>query len=343
MTKTAPVQKNEMPPAAFVMDVAMGALMTQALFVAAKLGIADLLINGKKSIAELAHKTATNEPALYRVLRSLASIGIFSEVGEKEFELTPNAEVLRSDSPDSMRNVGIFCGEMWHWQVWGNLVNSVKTGRPSWGFTHGEDVFGFFQKNPQASEIFNNAMTDMSSSIAPVIARAYDFSGIETLADIAGGHGFLLAKILQVNPSMNGILFDFEHVLAGADGILEREGVAKRVEKISGDFFKEVPPADAYIMKHIIHDWDDERSIMILRTIHRAMGKEGKVLLAEFVIPEGNEPHPGKLLDLEMLVSPGGIERTAKEYEKLFADSGFKLTKIYPTESPYSVIEAVKA
>lgn len=174
------------------------------------------------------------------------------------------------------------------------------------------------------------------------MVAAYDFSGIDTLADIAGGHGFLLSQILRAHPDVKGILFDMDHVIAGANEMLERHGVADRVETASGDFFKAVPSADAYIMKHIIHDWDDERSIKILESIHRAMIGDGKLLLVEMVVPEGNDPHPAKLLDLEMLTSPGGLERTADEYASLFDRAGFRLNRIVPTMSPFSVIEGVK-
>jgi hypothetical protein len=242
-----------------------------------------------------------------------------------------------------MRNGAIFMGEHWHWHVWGNLLESVKTGKPAWGFTHGgKEVFDFFAENPRESEIFNNAMTDMSFGTAPPVVEAYDFSGFQTFADIAGGHGFLLAQILKSAPNVKGILFDLPHVVAGADEMLERESVTARVEKVGGDFFAEVPSADGYIMKHIIHDWDDERCLKILQSIHRAMNDGGKLLIVEVVVPEGNEPHYSKLLDLEMLVSPGGVERTANEYQELLARAGFRLTRIIPTKSPFSIIEAVR-
>lgn len=332
-----------MPPEAFLTNIAFGALMTQALYVAAKLGIADLLASGEKTVAELAAATEMNENALYRVLRSLASSGIFRETEAKKFVNTEYSAVLRSDAPNTMRNGAIFMGEDWHWHVWGNLLESVKTGKPAWSFTHdGKEVFDYFSENPCQSEIFNNAMTDMSLGTAPPVVEAYDFSGFQTFADIAGGHGFLLAQILKSAPNTKGILFDLPHVIAGADEMLAREGVSERVEKVGGDFFAEVPAADGYIMKHIIHDWNDERSVVILQSINRAMNENGKLLIVETVVPEGNEPHYSKLLDLEMLVSPGGVERTASEYRELLASAGFRLTRIIPTKSPFSIIEAVK-
>jgi hypothetical protein len=235
-------------------------------------------------------------------------------------------------------------GEEWHWRVWGNMLYSVQTGKPAWGHVHGAEVFDYFGANPEQAEIFNGAMTDMSVATAPAVVEAYDFSGIKTLADIAGGHGYLLSQVLKANPEMKGILFDVQPVIAGANALIEKEGVAERIEKVSGDFFSSVPKgADAYMMKHIIHDWDDERSIKILRNINEAMNPQGRVLIIEVVVPEGNEPHYSKLLDLEMLVSPGGAERTEEEYRALLAAAGFKLTRIVPTKTPFSIIEGVRS
>ena len=331
-----------MPPEMLVSQLAFGALMTQAIYVAAKLGIADLLAEKPQSVATLADSTNTHEEALYRVLRTLASVGVFRETDPKTFALTPCAELLRSDAPNSMRNGAIFMGEEWHWRVWVGMLHSVKTGKPAWGHVHGAEVFDYFAANSEHAEIFNRAMTDMTTGTAPAIVEAYDFSGVGVLADIAGGHGLLLAQILKANQGMKGILFDVSSVVAGADAVLAREGVSGRVEKVGGNFFESVPEgADAYIMKHIIHDWDDERSARILKNIHARMSENGKVLLLEVVVPEGNEPHYSKLLDLEMLTSPGGKERTAEEYRALLAQAGFRLTRIISTKSPFSVIEAV--
>jgi hypothetical protein len=330
-------------PEQFITQVAFGALMTQALYVVAKLGIADLLAEGPQTVSQLAARTETHERSLYRILRSLSSVGIFQEVEPKVFALTPYAEPLRSDAPGSMRNGAIFMGEAWHWSVWGNLLHSARTGKPAWGHTHGAEVFDYFAVNPEQAEIFNGAMTDMSMGVAPAIVEAYDFSAFKTLADIAGGHGYLLAQILKSNPDVSGVLFDVQPVIEGAGELLEAQGVASRVEKVSGDFFESVPAADAYIMKHIIHDWDDERAATLLKNIRAAMNRDARVLIVESVVPEGVGPHYSKLLDLEMLVSPGGVERTPEEYAALLAEAGLRLTRILPTRSPFSIIEAVAA
>lgn len=332
------------PPEAILLQLGFGALMSQALYVAARLGVADLLADKPLHTSQLAAATNTKERPLYRVLRSLASLGVFSEVDPKVFALTPAASLLRSDVPNSMRNGIIFMGEEWHWRVWGHMMNSLQTGKPAWGAVHGVEVFEYFAANPEHYEIFNRAMTDMSVSTAPSVVEAYDFSAVETLADIAGGHGFLLSQVLKANPEMKGVLFDLPPVIAGAGALLEREGVSGRVETVTGSFFESVPAgADIYMMKHIIHDWNDEDSVRILRNINAVLKPEGKVLIVETIVPEGSEPHYSKLLDLEMLVSPGGMERTAEEYRELLAAAGLKLNRIIPTKTPFSIIEALRA
>ena len=335
---------NGVPAEAQLTQILLGSLASQTLYVAAKLGIADLLVDGPQPVSELARATETDAPSLYRVLRALASLGIFAEQDERTFAMTPAAELLRSDVPNSLRDVAIFWGEDWHWEVWGKILYSVRTGKSAWAQIHDGQVFEYFEKNPEAGRIFDRAMTSFSGLAAKAVVEAYDFSGINTLIDIAGGQGRLLAGVLQNNPSMRGILFDLPHVIAGARDIVGGTSVSDRVEFVTGDFFVSVPAGgDAYIMKHIIHDWDDERSLTILRNIRHAMNPGGRVLVVEAVIADGNGQDFGKLLDIEMLVSPGGKERTAAEYEDLFRRAGLRLTRIIPTKSPYSVIEGVAA
>ena len=322
--------------------MAMSAMVSQALGVVAKLGIADVLNDGPKTAAEIALATGAHERSIYRILRTLASTGVFTEIAERKFQNTPLSEVIRSNVPGSMRNMAAFMAEPWHFAEWGNMLYSAQTGKTAFEKTLGEEIFAWFAKHDEESELFNKAMTDMSSFAAPGIVQSYDFSGIKVLADIAGGHGFLLSQILKANADVMGILFDLDHVIAGAGEMLEGQGVADRVETATGDFFKEVPSADAYIMKHIIHDWDDERAVLIMKNINRAMTGDGKLLLVEMVVPAGNQPHPSKVLDLEMLTGPGGIERTEAEFADLFEQAGFRLNRVVPTPSPFSVVEAVK-
>ena len=339
---TAPI--TAVPPAVFLTELAFGMKMTQALYVVAKLGIADLLASGPQNVSQLAVATETSERSLYRVLRSLAAVDIFRETDPKVFELTAYADALRSDAPNSFRNGAIFMGEEWVWKVMGQMLYSVQTGNAAWAHVQGSDVFDYMADNPGHFEIFNRAMTDMSVSAAPAIVDAYDFSPFKTIVDIAGGHGYMLAQVLKANPALRGVLFDVEPVIAGVGAILEKEGVTDRVEKVAGDFFESIPSgADAYMMKHIIHDWNDELSIKILRNIAAAMSAQAKLLIVEMVVPEGNEPHFSKVMDLGMLVLPGGVERTRQEYYTLLADAGLRLVRIIPTQTSLSILEAVKA
>jgi hypothetical protein len=340
---TQPNQPNNPvapPPEAILSQMLFGALMQQSICVAAKLGIADLLAEKPQTADELAAKTETHAPSLYRVLRILASVGIFAKNADQKFELTPIAALLQSNTPNSMRDFAIMMGEEWNWRNLGELMHSVKTGGTAQEKVHGMGSFEFYTQNVEAGKIFNRAMTSLSLAAVPAIVESYDFSGIGKLVDIAGGHGILLAGILKANPQVQGVLFDLPYVIEGADELLEKEGVSSRVELASGDFFQSVPAgADAYLMKHIIHDWDDEQSIRILQNIRSAMNKNGKVLIIEMVVPEGNEPSLPKIMDIQMLVTEGGKERTEAEYRKLLEASGFRLTRTVPTKSPLSVIE----
>ncbi|MEK6281375.1 MAG: methyltransferase [Acidobacteriota bacterium] len=331
------------PPEAVLTQMITGSLGSQAVYVAAKLGVADLLVDGHRNVDELAQAAGADAPSLYRVLRALSSFGVFTELKDRVFALTPTAELLRSDSPGSLRDLAIFMGEDWHWRVWGRTLYSVRTGKPAWAEVHGDEVFPYFATNPEAAKIFDRAMTSLSNLAINAVIEAYDFSDIQTLVDVAGGHGRLLTAILDANASVKGVLFDQPHVLEGARDSDQVKAVGPRCELVSGDFFQSVPAgADGYIMKHIIHDWDDERALEILKNIGKVMKEDGRVMLVESVITDSNQPDFGKLLDIEMLVSPGGKERTAAEYKDLFARAGLRLTRIVPTKSPYSVIEAVK-
>ena len=328
-------------PEATLTQMITGSLGSQAVYVAAKLGIADLLTDGPKSVDQLASAAEADAPSLYRVLRALASFGVFAEQDNRVFELTPTADLLRTNSPRSLRDLAIFFGEDWHWKVWGQTLYSVRTGQAAWSKCHGLEVFPYFAANREAAKIFDQAMTSLSNLAIKAVVEAYDFSGIETLVDIAGGHGRLLTAILEANSSVDGVLFDMPHVIEGAKENASIRAAGSRCKLTPGDFFVEVPEgADAYIMKHIIHDWDDERALQILSNIRRVMKTRGRVLLVEAVINAGSGHDFGKLLDIEMLVSPGGKERTAAEYKELFAQAGLRLTRIVPTQSPYSVLEA---
>jgi len=334
-----------LPGDALILQMTLAPFMTQALYVAAKLGIADLLAPGPGTAAGLAAATGTDDRSLYRVLRALASVGVFSETEPQTFANTPASETLRTDAPNSTRFFVMFVGEEPHWRNIGHTMYSVKTGHPCWEHVHGEPIFPYmFNTNKEFGEIFNRAMISLSHQDIEPVMNAYDFSGVGTLADIAGGYGHLLAAILKKYPSLKGVLFELPQLLDGARGFLASSGVADRLEFVSGDFGKDIPVrADVYMLKHIIHDWYDDTCASILQNIRQHMPDDGRVLIIDSVIPLGNEPHMKKILDIEMLIAPGGVERTAAEFETLLNKSGFRLNRIIPTASPNSIIEAVKA
>jgi SAM-dependent methyltransferase len=332
-----------LPPQAQLNQMLTGYWLSQALYVAAKLAIPDLLVNGPRSADDLAGATKTHGPSLYRLLRALASVGVFAEDGEGRFSLTPIAECLRSDAPGSQRSLAIMNGEE-HYRAWGELLYSVQTGAPAFDHLYGMPVFDFLSRNPEQAAVFDGAMVGVHGRETAAMLDAYDFAGVGVLADIGGGNGSLLTAVLQKYPAMRGILFDLEGVAGRGTENVKAAGLAGRCEVLSGSFFDSVPSgADAYLMRHIIHDWDDERATKILKNVHRAMKPDGRLLLVEGIIPPGNEPSFGKLLDLTMLVIPGGKERTEEEYHKLYADCGFDLTRVVPTGAEVSVIEGRKA
>jgi len=329
------------PPPAVMMQMLSGSWVSQSIYVAAKLGIPDLIAPSPQSVAELARQTATDEVSLGRLLRALVSIGVLQADDTGRIGNSPLSETLRRDVPGSLRAIAIMLGEE-HLQAWGNLLHSVRTGEPAFDNLYGKNFFEYVAEHPESSETFNDAMTAFTTQMQHALLAAYDFSGITRLVDVGGGHGLMLAAILQANPHLHGIVFDLPHVVAGAGAVLESHGVSDRCETVGGDFFAEVPAGDAYIMSNIIHDWDDERSIKILDNCRQAMTGDGKVLLVEMVIPDNNEPFAGKWLDLNMLVmTPGGRERTADEYRELLAKAGLSLNRIVPTQGNDSVVEAI--
>jgi len=345
MAKPKPRRAKKPSDSAILLNLTAGKCVSQAMAVVAELGIADVVKDGAKSSAEIARAANASEDAVYRLLRGLASVGLFAETGKRRFRLTPLGKRLRSDSSEGFGGYARFVGHDISWRPWGELSHSVRTGQPAFDHVFGMSAFEYLTKTPSAAAVFDAAMTSISTFEAKAVVNAYDFSGIGTVVDVAGGHGLLLATILKANRKARGLLFDLPHVAAGARALLESRGVAGRCEIVSGDFFASVPDgADAYTMKHIIHDWDDERSILILKNCHRAMRPGGRVLIIDSVIPPGNGEHFGKLLDLEMLVlTPLGRERTRAEYESLLKRAGFKLKRIVPTETHLSVVEGVRA
>jgi len=291
----------------------------------------------------LANATNTHGPSLFRVLRALASVGVFSQDNENRFALTPLSETLRSDLSGSLRAFAMTeLGEE-HYPAWGELMQSVRTGEIAFDHAFGMDVWKFFAGHPDNAKIFNDAMSGITAQANEAILSQYDFPGIEKLVDVGGGHGGLITSILQRDAGMRGILFDSPQVIEGAESRIEASGVSDRCQLISGNFFESVPSGgDAIILKWIIHDWNDEHCVTILKNCHRALPENGKLILVEAVVPAGSEPHFSKFIDLNMLVMTGGRERTEVEFRDLYQRAGFRLTRVVPTESPFSVIEGVR-
>jgi hypothetical protein len=331
-------------PSEILMQMASGFMVSSALYTATKLGIAELLKDGPKSSRELATTSGANEDALYRLLRALASAGVFSEGSPGTFELTPVGELLRADRDDSVRDMVLWLDNPFHFQTHSEMPHSVKTGETVVEKVFGESCFGYLQKDKELGEVFNRAMTTFSKMLTPAVLEAYDFSGLngKALVDIGGGHGHLLTAILAKYPKMRGVIFDLEHVHVGAKSRLSESGLKGRCETLGGDFFAAVPAGDAYILKHIIHDWSDQKALTILKNCHVAGRGKTKVILIEAVLTPGNEPSFAKWLDLEMLLLPGGRERTEADFARLFEQAGFALARVVQTKSPVCVLEAEK-
>ena len=323
-----------------MLQIISGFWISRAVYVIAKLGIPDLLKSGPKTAEELASATEMHAPSLYRILRALASVGVVTRDEGRRFAQTPVSETLVTDAPGSLRWFAVSELGQEHYPAWGNLMHSVKTGEIAFDNFFGVDIWKYFQQNPEDAAVFNNSMSSVTAVTNEAITSLYDFSGFKKLVDVGGGHGGLITSLLKSNPAMKGVLFDAPQVIEGARARIEAAGLAERCETVAGDFFKAVPEGgDAYIMKWIIHDWDDERAITILKNCRNQMPANGRLILVDCVVPETNEPHFSKFIDLNMLVMTGGKERTEKEFEELLAAAGFKLLRVIPTELPTSIVE----
>jgi hypothetical protein len=336
------MQADGIPPTVALYQKLTGAWVAQAISVVATLGVADALAGGPQGVDALAAAANADAPSLYRVLRALASTGIFAEDEDGRFRLTPQAEPLRSDAPGSVRPFAIMLGEEWNWRPWGELLHSVRTGQPAFEHAYGTGIFQYMANQPEAAALFDAALTGRSAQDNQAVVAAYDFSVFRTVVDIGGGRGSLLATILLANPDVRGVLFEQAHVIPGARQYLDAAGLGPRCELVAGDFFESVVAGgDAYVLKWILHDWDDERARRILERWRQGMPATGRLLVVETVIPPGNDPSSGKLTDLAMLVWTGGKERTETEFRALLAAAGFELTRVIPTRSSLSVVEAV--
>lgn len=318
--------------------------VSQAIFVAVELGVPDQLALGAKSVDELAAACRAHAATLYRLLRALASVGVLEERSGRVFALTDLGTPLRTGVPGSIAGWARLQGRDYFWKSWGNLLHSVRTGENAFSALHGEDVWTYRGSRPEENGIFNAAMVSLTNASTQALLAAYDFAGFGTIVDIGGGSGALLAAILRKHTTVRGIVFDLPHVVAGAGAALEQAGVADRCETIGGSMFEHVPGgADAYTMQRILHDWTDEECVRILSTCRSSMKPGAKLLIIESIVGPPNEDAATKMLDLNMLVMPGGRERTEEEWRGLLAAGAFRLEAVHPAGPMSSVIEAVPA
>jgi hypothetical protein len=344
MLEQASAPVNVVSPQAQLIEMARGHQISSVLRVAAQLKLADFLSEEPRTAEELAQSTATHAPSLYRFLRTAASLGLFSEDGEHRFSLASLAEPLRSGVPGSVRTTILSLTGDLFLRPFSNLLYSVQTGRTAFEKEYGVPIFDWLGSHPEEGAMFSDLMIGFHGPETAAVAAAYDFSGCETIADVGGATGHLLATILGSCPGAKGILFDLPHNADGAATLIQGRGMVGRIRFESGSFFESVPSgADVYMMSHIIHDWSEEQCLTILRNCRAAMGPKSRLLIIEMVIPAGNAPHPGKSTDIVMLAVPGGQERTEQEYCVLLAKAGFRLERVVPTDSAASVVEAFLA
>jgi len=329
-------------PRVAMQQMIYGSLFSQMLYVAAQLGIADLLAEGPKSIEVLATATGTQAPSLFRVLRVLVSVGIFTQDAQQRFALTPRAAWLRTNVPGSLRSMAVYCGAPWIWQAWGQLLEGVRTGQTAFDLVHGVPLFTYLEQHPEAAAVFNQYMVEMGDHRHAALAAAYDFAGMHLVVDVGGGHGAALSAILQANPTLRGLLFDLPPVAAGAKEHLVAAGVADRCDTVGGDFFAGVPAGgDAYLLQAVLHDWNDAQALQILRNCRQVMADHGTLLVVETVLPAGNEPSLAKLVDVIMFTLTGGQQRTETEFRALYTQAGFQLSNVVPTPSGGCILEGV--
>jgi hypothetical protein len=320
----------------------VGAWITQGIYAAAELGLADALAGGPRSVEELSRSSGADPDALHRLLRALASVGIFAEDGERRYALTPLAEPLRSDVPGSQRWLAMMAGAEFY-RTWGELLSSVRTGQPGFDQAYGEPFFQYMTGWPERGRLYDRAMSSVHGAETAPLLDAYDFSQFRRVADLGGGNGSQLASILKRHPGLEGVLFDIPPVAQNAWEVLREAGLSKRARVLAGDFFSSVPEGcDLYVLRHVLHDWEDEQALAILRNCRAAARPEARLLIVETLIPEGNGLCFGKWLDLMMLLV-GGRERTEAQYRKLLETAGFTDIRVTPTAHEVSAIEAAPA
>lgn len=335
---------HELPPEARLQNLLSGVLVTQLLAVAARLGLADHLAKGPRHHEALAADLKISATALFRLLRALASHGVFAENTAEPgvFQITPIAELLRTEVPGSQRSWAMLHGSEWLWRAVGHLPHSIRTGTPAFHDLYGTGTFQYFAREPQHGELFFAAMNQVTELILPALLTSYDFSPFRHAIDIGGGLGSLIAAVLRDQPHLKGTLYDLPYMAAPAGEYLAKQGLADRCQVVTGDFFKAVPEGgDLHLLKWIIHDWNDEQAIAILRNCRRSIQPDGRLVLVEQVIADGNVPCPSKMLDILMLLMEQGRERHEAEFAAIFEAAGFRLNRRIPLLGPWSAIEAI--
>lgn len=328
-------------PAVNLVDLALSALLARAVYAVADLGVADLLAEGPRSVAELADTLGVQVSGLHQVMRTLTGLGLFRRDGDGRFGLTPVGESLRRDHPSGVRDLVTILSGSPTWEGIGAFPEILTTGTSGVELAHGRKMFDYMRAHPDQSAAYNRMMVAAHATEPDAVAEAYDFSGLASLVDVGGGIGTLLAAILHANPSLHGVLFDQPSVVEQAKGVMAATQLADRCDFVAGDFFESVPDGGhAYLLSHILHDWGEDACLTILRNCRRAMRDDGRVLIVEMVIPPGDEPHRGKVFDLLMLVLYAGQERTAEEYGELLAKADLRLERVVPTNSSVSIVEA---
>jgi SAM-dependent methyltransferase len=336
--------EREERPADALRRLVDGYQVSQAIHVAATLGVADLLADGPRASDDLADESGAHPPSLYRLLRALASMGVLREEDGRRFALTPLGDCMRSDAPEPVGAWAAYIGRLYRWQAWGHLLHSVRTGENAFRHVHGVDVWEYRARLPEEGAIFDRAMMDGSLAVVRSLLEAYDFGRFETVVDVGGGRGAFLAALLNEYPSMQGVLFDQPQVVSEAEEVFRNAGIAGRCRAVGGSFFDAVPDGgDAYVLQEVLHDWDDEEAATILRACRRAVRPEGVLIVVERELGPPNESPEAKLGDLNMLVGPGGRERTIDEYGGLLAAAGFRLSRVTPSRSGLDVVDAVPA
>ncbi|MFT3840153.1 MAG: methyltransferase [Myxococcaceae bacterium] len=320
-----------------------GYWVSQMVGTAARMSIADVLEPGAQSVDELAKRLGADSAALYRLMRGLASAGVFSEREGRTFANNTLSQTLRSNVPGSMRDMAIAQTSAGHWRPWERLTDAVKTGSRTTPAALGSEIFQWYGAHPEEAMAFSGAMDNLAALVASEVVRCWDFAKTKTVVDLGGANGTLVKAVLNAFPSCSGTLFDLPHVIGTAAQGLEAAGLKARCEAIGGDFFQQVPQGEVFLLKQILHDWNDEQSVALLKNVAKSMRGDGRVLVVEMIIPDDNSPSPAQLMDLNMLVMLPGRERTAKEYGALFAQAGLTLTRVLPTHSPFSIVEAKRA